>query len=140
MTSRSSAMLVAALLMFPAVSASAQQVVADINVYGGQVAGRLVIASQGYRPIYEPRPHPVTTRVLVVAPAPRVVVVERVGHGHGRGRGHWRRHGYQEVVVYYDQTQDRYFTGLDDCRGFKRVVVYQRDGRYYRPDRDEGDE
>jgi len=38
--------------------------------------------------------------------------------------------------VYYDPAQNRYFTGLDDCRGFQKVVVYERDGRYYLPDPD----
>ncbi|HUL69375.1 MAG TPA: hypothetical protein VLT17_03960 [Gemmatimonadales bacterium] len=129
MTTRRSAILIATALAVPAASLSAQQLAADVAVYGGHVSGHVVIASSGYRPIYEPRPHPAAPRVVVLAPAPRVVVVQRVGWG----RGHWRRHGYREVVVYYDAAQNRYFTGLKDCRGFKQVVVYERNGRYYLP-------
>jgi len=133
MTSRSSALLLSALLILPAASVSAQDFAAAVTVHGGRVAGRVVITSTAYRPIYEPRPHPPAPRVLVLAPAPRLLVVERVGYGRGWGHGRWHRHGYREVVVYYDPSQDRYFTDLQDCRGFKRVVVYQREGRYYLP-------
>ena len=95
----------------------AQRVAADVVVRSGPVAGRVVIAD-GYsryrRPVVYRR-----------APA-RVIVVERVYH---RQRHlDWRKQGYRQVVVYYQDGQfyDRAWPGA------REVTVYERDGRYYR--------
>ena len=64
-------------------------------------------------------------------PVERVIVVERVRHSrHGNAR-HWQQRGYRQVVVYYRDGRyyDRYVRGGPAMR---QVVVYERDGRYYR--------
>lgn len=72
---------------------------------------------------------PAYRRVVVVERhAPRVLVVKRMRHGHWKN---WRRNGYRQVVVYYidGRYYDRYYA---DRRGVRRVVVYERGGRFYR--------
>jgi hypothetical protein len=95
----------------------AQRVAADVVVRSGPVAGRVVIAD-GYSSYRRPV-------VYRRAPA-RVIVVERVYH---RQRHlDWRKQGYRQVVVYYQDGQfyDRAWPGA------REVTVYERDGRYYR--------
>ena len=61
----------------------------------------------------------------------RVIVVERVYVRASLGAStHWRQHGYRQVVVYYRDGRyyDRYVRGWPAMR---EVVVYERDGRYY---------
>lgn len=78
--------------------------------------------------------------VVYRAPA-RVIVVERLGH---RNRGFarsWRQQGYRQVVVFYRDGRyyDRYVRGWPEMR---EVVVYERNGRLYRAwddDRDRHD-
>lgn len=75
--------------------------------------------------------------VAVYRPAPvRVIVVERV-YRHQR-HPNWRRHGYRRVMVYYRDGRyyDRYERGWP---AMQEIVVYERDGRYYREYRDDGD-
>ena len=66
---------------------------------------------------------------VVVRPEHRVVVVERA---HRSSRGGWRHAGYREVRVwfyrgsYYDRWTGPVYPEM------RQVVVYQRDGRYYR--------
>jgi hypothetical protein len=63
------------------------------------------------------------------APA-RIIVVERVHRRYHRN-AHWRKHGFRQIVVYY--RDGRYYDR--DVRGWPRmqeVVVYERDGRFYR--------
>jgi len=94
----------------------AQRVAADVVVRSGPVAGRVVIAD-GYSSYRRPV-------VYRRAPA-RVIVVERVYH---RQRHlDWRKQGYRQVVVYYQDGQfyDRAWPGA------REVTVYERDGRYY---------
>jgi hypothetical protein len=70
-------------------------------------------------------------RPVVYRRAPeRVIIVERVHRRHHRN-AHWRKHGYRQVVVYYRDGRyyDRYVRGWP---GMQEVVVYERDGRYYR--------
>ena len=69
-------------------------------------------------------------RVVVQHHAAQVVRVERFRHRHGK---HWKRHGYREVVVYY--IDGRYYrqAGWGHHRGHA-VVVYERDGRFYDAD------
>jgi len=95
----------------------AQRVAADVVVRSGPVAGRVVIAD-GYSSYRRPV-------VYRRAPA-RVIVVERVYH---RQRHlDWRKQGYRQVVVYYQDGQfyDRAWPSA------REVTVYERDGRYYR--------
>lgn len=59
----------------------------------------------------------------------RVIVVERVYVRHHRAMRHWQRHGFRPVVVYY--RDGRYYDR--DMRGgppMREVVIYERDGRY----------
>jgi hypothetical protein len=70
-------------------------------------------------------------RPVVYRRAPeRVIIVERVHRRHHRN-AHWRKHGYRQVVVYYRDGRyyDRY---VRSWPGMQEVVVYERDGRYYR--------
>ena len=72
---------------------------------------------------------PARGRVVVVRPEHRVVVVERA---HRSPRGGWRHSGYREVRLwfyrgsYYDRWTGPIYPEM------RQVVVYQRDGRYYR--------
>ncbi|MBA3759390.1 MAG: hypothetical protein H0X07_02580 [Gemmatimonadales bacterium] len=68
-------------------------------------------------------------RVVMERHAPRVLRVERLRQRHGK---HWKRHGYREVVVYY--IDGRYYD-RDGWDGWGReVVVFERDGRFYAAD------
>lgn len=73
-----------------------------------------------------------TYRRPVVYRAPeRVIVVERLPQGrHGRGRD-WRAQGFRPIVVYYRDGRyyDRYVRGWPEMR---QVVAYERGGRLYR--------
>jgi hypothetical protein len=64
-----------------------------------------------------------------------VIRVERFHPRHGK---HWRRNGYRAVIVYY--IDGRYYdrAGWGHSRAHE-VVVYERDGRFYRDDRDRDD-
>jgi hypothetical protein len=69
--------------------------------------------------------------VVYHEPAREVVVVERIHEPEGNAYGWWKKHGYREVVVYYDG--DSYYHRWFERRGgLRRVVVYERGGRYYR--------
>ena len=60
----------------------------------------------------------------VVVPQRQVIVVERY-----RGRqGWWKRGGYRVITVYYD---GRRFYRHPFALGLRRVVVYERAGRYF---------
>ena len=110
--------LVGALAFLPMPLAA--QVQADVNVHiGGRPRHEVVVVRR-----------PPVRRVVV---APRVILVDRI---HDRGRGHrsdkwWRKHGYRPVTVYYARGRfyDRRFDSRDRVRA---VVVYERDGRFYR--------
>jgi hypothetical protein len=116
--------------------AQAQQVLADVVLQSGTVAGHVVIGDgystygRGYstygrqRVVYR---RPPVRRVVVVEQAPRVLVVERARY---RGQGEWRRFGYRPVTLYY--VDGRYFDRSFDRGGVRQVVVYERGGRYYR--------
>jgi hypothetical protein len=92
---------------------------------------------------------PVTAHVEVGEPPPvvvrrepmrEVVIVERIHEPEVNAYGWWKKHGYREVVVYYDD--DSYYDHWFERRGgLRRIVVYERGGRYYRPvDRDHWDD
>jgi hypothetical protein len=71
------------------------------------------------------RPAP---RRVVVVERPRLVVVERV-HRHRSDR-HWIRRGYHRVALYY--RDGRYYDRPGHHRhGVRTVVVWERNGRYY---------
>jgi hypothetical protein len=82
-------------------------------------------------------------RVVVGSPPPvvvhrepvrEVIVVERTHVPKGNAHGWWRKHGYREVTVYYDGT--RYYSRQLGPTGFRAVVVYLREGKYYLADDD----
>ena len=60
----------------------------------------------------------------------RVIVVERVYVRHHRLAKHWRQRGFRPVVLYYRDGRyyDRRFQGGPVMR---QVVVYERNGRFY---------
>ena len=109
---------------------NAQQVAADVVLRSGPVAGHVVIGN-GYSTYRRPMVYRAPARVIVVERVvPRVIVVERLTH---RNRGFprsWRHQGYRQVVVYYRDGRyyDRYVRGWPEMR---EVVVYERNGRLY---------
>jgi hypothetical protein len=109
--------------------AHAQQVLADVVLQTGPVAGHVVIGN-GYstygrqRVIYR---RPPVRRVVVVERAPRVIMVERTRY---HRRVEWTRFGYRPVTLYY--VDGRYFDRSFNRAGVRQVVVYERGGRYYR--------
>ncbi len=124
--------LIAALSLAPPLHG--QQVAADVVIRTGPVAGHVAVNEYStYR-----RPVVVYRR----APA-RVIVVERIarrqrghapGHAPGHARGHVRgawKGGYRAVTLWYDggRYYDRY---VRDYPGLREVVVYERDGHFYR--------
>ena len=132
-TSIATGSLLSALLL--AQPARAQQVLADVVLQSGPVAGHVVVgngySTYGRQPVVYRRP-PVR-RVVVVEQAPRVIVIER---GRYRGQAEWRRFGYRPVTLYY--IDGRYFDRSFNRAGVRAVVVYERGGRYYRErDRDD---
>jgi hypothetical protein len=115
-------LLAGLVLTVVAVPLHAQRVEAGVVVYGGPVAGHVIV-----RDGYSTYRRPVTRRVYVVD-RPRMVVVERV-HGHRSAR-HWARRGYRPVTVYH--WDGRYYDRWAGYRyGARGVVVWERDGRYY---------
>jgi hypothetical protein len=82
------------------------------------------------RVVVAPRPRVVERR----GPAREVIVVERTHVPRGHAYGWWKQHGYREVTLYYDGTS--YYSERLEPTGFRAVIVYQRDGRYYLPDED----
>jgi hypothetical protein len=100
---------------------SAQRVSADVVLRSGPVAGRVVVGD-GYSTYRRPV-------VYRRAPA-RVIVVERVylRHHHHAAR-HWRRHGYQPVVVYF--RDGRYYDRYVGGGPMREIIVYERNGRFY---------
>jgi hypothetical protein len=119
--------LVPALVLAP--RSVAAQVAADVVVRGGPVAGRVVVG----------RPYP---DVVVVNGgrrhyareyAPRVIAVERYHRGpRGVAHGYWKNRGYRPVVLYYidGRFYDRPWRG---ARRVHEVIVYERGGRYLVP-------
>jgi hypothetical protein len=128
-TSIATGSLLTALLL--AQPAHAQQVLADVVLETGPVAGHVVIGN-GYstygrqRVIYR---RPPVRRVVVVERAPRLIMVERTRY---HGRAEWARFGFRPVYLYY--VDGRYFDRSFNRAGVRQVVVYERGGRYYRDD------
>jgi hypothetical protein len=126
-TSIAAGSLLTALLL--ARPAHAQQLLADVVLQSGPVAGHVVIgdaySTYGRQRVVYRRP-PVR-RVVVVQPAPRIIVVERARY---RGWSEWNRFGYRPVTLYY--VDGRYFDRWSNRAGLRQVVVYERGGRYFR--------
>jgi hypothetical protein len=106
--------------LFLAQPAQAQQVLADVVLQTGPVAGHVVIGN-GYSTYGRQRV------IYRRTPIRRVVVVERTRY---HGRAEWTRFGYRPVFLYY--VDGRYFDRSFNREGVKQVVVYERGGRYYR--------
>jgi hypothetical protein len=107
-------------LVLVAAPLQAQQVSADVVVRSGPVAGHVVVGD-GYS-TYRRRPH------VYRREAPRVIVIERV-HRHRHERS-WRHHGFRPVTLYY--VNGRYYDRWHShAHRVQRVIVYERDGRYY---------
>ena len=127
------AMLLCAGLSLLASPMPAQSVTADVVVRSRPVSGRVVVGDR-----YRERDREVVLvrrvparRVMVERERPRVIVVERF-RDHGRGWRH-HRHEYRMVTVYY--ARGRYYDRYDRrYPGLVRVVVYERNGRFYRDD------
>jgi hypothetical protein len=69
--------------------------------------------------------HAVGHSATVIIPEHKVIVVKRV---HAR-RGWWKKQGHRVVTVYYDGR--RYYRRHVDRPKLRRVMVYERGGRYY---------
>lgn len=121
--------LLVALSVTPSIQA--QQVGADVIVRSGPVAGRVVVGEPYHPYAYSTYQRPPARRVVVRRPPPpRLVIIERVYVRHRWLESRWRRQGFRPVVVYY---RDGRYYDRDDRRGppMRQVVVYQHDGRYY---------
>jgi hypothetical protein len=114
-----------------------QRVSAEVVVRGGPVAGRVVVGERypayRHRELY--RRHPGRRVVVAERYHPRVIVVERFDRHHGKPwkrDKYWKR-GYRLVTVYYidGRYYDRFDTYYPDVQ---EVVVYERNGRFYRDD------
>jgi hypothetical protein len=110
-------------------AAQAQRVFADVRVGEGPVSGHILITmpDDGNRDYGYHGPRDDSRY--------RVVEVSRSHRG-----GRWYRyHGYRPVQVWYDDDRDCYYDRYDRSRGrLREIVIYERDGRYYRDDdRDE---
>lgn len=105
-------------LVLVAAPLEAQLVSANVVVHSGPVAARVAVVD-GYS-TYRPRR-------VVSHEAPRLIVIERQ---HNRQVKHWKRHGFRPVTVYYvnGRYYDRWY---GPARGARRVVVYERGGRYF---------
>jgi len=66
-----------------------------------------------------------TRRTTIVVPQREILVVERIQAPHGW----WRHPRYQVITVYYDG--GRFYRRPFDRRPLRKVVVYQRAGRYF---------
>jgi hypothetical protein len=71
-------------------------------------------------------------------PAREVIIVERTHVPRGRAYGWWKQHGYREVTLYHDGTS--YYSRQHEPTGFRAVIVFQRDGKYFLPVEDDGKE
>lgn len=103
----------------------AQEVAANIFVHSGPIAGRVVV-DHGYSTYRSPEARRI---VVIERGAPRALVVERTrAYRHERI---WLHHGYRPVTLFY--VDGRYYDRWIPGRDVRVVVVYERNGRYYRP-------
>jgi hypothetical protein len=123
-------------LVFATSPVQAQSVAANVVVRSGPVFGHVVVSNgystYGRRPVVYRRA-PERRVVVVERYHPRVIVVERMRHH--RQKRHWERYGYRPISLYYvnGRYYDRYPDRYDEYRpDVVQVVVYERDGHYYR--------
>jgi hypothetical protein len=64
-------------------------------------------------------------RTTIIVPRREIVVIERVQARHGW----WKHPKYRVITVYYDGR--RFYRRPFDRRPLRKVVVYERAGRYY---------
>ena len=64
-------------------------------------------------------------RTTIIVPQRQIVVIERVQARHGW----WKHPKYRVITVYYDGR--RFYRRPFDRRPLRKVVVYERAGRYY---------
>ena len=76
-------------------------------------------------PRVEPPPAEAPRRTTVIVPQREMLVIERVQAPHGW----WKRPSYRVITVYYDG--GHFYRRPFDSRPLRKVVVYQRTGRYY---------
>lgn len=127
--------LVALFVAAPA-TAAGQRVTADVVLRSGPVRGHVVIGDRphGYR-------YDVDRRFVRHHYPVRAIRVSRLHAPRGHARGWWKRHGYRPVTlyVYAGRFYDRAAFDRLTRRGlaFRRVVVWERGGRFYHdaPDR-----
>lgn len=107
----------AALAALALTSQAHAQVRGTVVIGDGPVRGAVVVGA----PVRAARPY---------YPPPRVILVDRWRGPRGNAYGWWRRQGFREVTIYRSGPYyyDRWYDGSD------RVVVYERNGRYYRWD------
>ncbi|MGH7703619.1 MAG: hypothetical protein ACREMO_11020 [Gemmatimonadales bacterium] len=122
--------------------ALAQSIAADILIRQGAVAGRLTFGqpnSYYHRPVVVYR-RPAPRRVIVVERyAPRGVLVQRF-RARGHPHGYWQRHGFRQVVLFYDYDRNVYYDRYDaGGPGIREVGGYEREGRFYRDLQDRGE-
>ena len=119
MTPSRLALVALAALTIPTV-AEAQHVAADIGIRQYPIEAHLVI---GHPHFYAPRHY--------YQPVYNAVPVYRIHPGYRR----YRRHQFRPVRVWYDADRDCYYDRYDrHARGLREIVVYERNGRYYRND------
>jgi hypothetical protein len=108
----------------------AQRIEAGVMVRSGPIASHVIIRDgySTYHDGYSTYRRPTARRVVVVE-RPRTVTVERT-HRH-RAAKHWSRHGYRRVILYY--WDGRYYDRVvGHRRDVRTIVVWERDGHYYR--------
>jgi hypothetical protein len=64
-------------------------------------------------------------RTTIIVPQRQILVIERVKARHGW----WKHPRYRVITVYYDG--QRFYRRPFDRRALRKVVVYERGGRYY---------
>jgi len=110
--------------LLTATPAAAQRVEADIRIGGGPVSGRVIIGDRD-RYDYRYRPRHVG----------RVEWIRVRDRGFNHGWFKKFRRDARVIVVYYDRRGDGYYD--HHRRGWDRVRLYERGGRYYRIDDDD---
>ena len=110
--------------LLTATPAAAQRVEADIRIGGGPVSGRVIIGDRD-RYDYRYRPRHVG----------RVEWIRVRDRGFNHGWFKKFRREARVIVVYYDRRGDGYYDHYR--RGWDRVRLYERGGRFYRIDDDD---
>jgi hypothetical protein len=112
--------------LLTATPAAAQRVEADIRIGGGPVSGRVIIGDRRDRyDHYDYRPRHVG----------RVEWIRVRDRNFNHGWFKKFRREARVIVVYYDRRGDGYYDQYR--RGYDRVRLYERGGRFYRVDDDD---